>query len=107
MKTAGSQERFVDRGEIVRVRARGYCRANGVEIAKGGEESKRARQQAFAVKQIQQPDGARSNESVDDGGSHDRPGVEQHLRARRACEPALPLFAERIAVGARRESEQA
>ena len=64
-------------------------------------ELERARKQAFAPKQLQQPPGVRLDEALAHRGHHDRAGVDQELGALRAGEV---LFSERVAcvaIGAR------
>ena len=77
LEAAGAHERFVDGRQIVPVLIEGG--ANGVEVAKRRKELERARKQAFALKQLQQPPGARLEEALAHRRHHDRAGVDQQL----------------------------
>ena len=56
LEAAGAHERFIDGRRIVPVLIKSG--ANSVEIAERRKELERARKQAFALKQLQQPSGA-------------------------------------------------
>ena len=62
VEAAGAHERFIDGLQIVPVLIESG--ANGVEIAERRKELQRARQQAFTLKQLEQPPGAGSEEAV-------------------------------------------
>ena len=105
LEAARDRERFCDGGQIVPVLIeRG---ANSVEVAKRSKKLKRARKQAFAPKQLQQPSGARPEDTLAHRWHHDRAGVDQQLCARRAGEVLFADRVEAVAIGARGESQQA
>jgi hypothetical protein len=93
----GGRERFIDRRRIVRVLIESG--ANRVEIAKRREEFERARKQAFALKQLQQPSGAGREEAFAHRRRDDRAGVDQQLCGRRAGEPPFSLRVAGVAIG--------
>ena len=62
IEAAGAHERFIDGREIVPVLIKSG--ANSVEIAERRKELQRARQQALALKQLEQPPGAGVEEAV-------------------------------------------
>ena len=80
--------------------------ANRVEITKRRKELQRARQQAFALKQLQQPLGAGLEEALAHRWHHDRAGIDQQLCARPAGEPLFSLRVACVAIGAGGESQQ-
>ena len=62
IEAAGAQERVIDGREIVPVLIKSG--ANSVEVTERRKELERARQQAFALKQMQQPSGAGLEEAL-------------------------------------------
>ena len=90
LKVARDPERFIDGGQIVRVLIKSG--ANAVNVARRRKELGCAWKQAFPPKQLQQPPGALPDKTIAHRGHHDRAGVDQDLRARRAGEV---LFADR------------
>jgi len=104
LEAARDGERFGDGGQIVSVRVE--CLAEGVDVAKRRKELERARKQALALKQLEQPSGARSEKAVVHPWHSDRAGVDQHLCARRASEVLLGERVEAVAIGPRGESQQ-
>ena len=98
-------ERIIDGSRIVGVFAK--SRADRVEIAKRRKELERAGQQAFALKQLQQPPGAGSEEALAHRWHDDRAGIDQQLCARPAREPLFSLRVACVAIGAGGESQQA
>ena len=105
LEAAGAHERFIDGRQIVPVLIKSG--ANRVEITKRRKELERARKQAFTLKQLQQPPGARLDEALAHRWHHDRAGVDQQLCARRASERLFPVRVEAVAVGAGGDSQQA
>jgi hypothetical protein len=105
LEAAGAQERVIDRREIVAVLIESG--ADSVEVTECRKELQRARKQAFALKQLQQPLGARFEDALTHRWRDDRAGVDQQLCGRRAGEPPFPLRVARVAIGARGHSEQA
>ena len=105
LEAARAHERFIDGRQIVPVLIESG--ANGVEIAERRKEFERARKQAFTLKQLQQPPGARLEKALAHRWHHDRAGVDQQLCARRAGEVLFSDRVEAVAIGARGESQQA
>ena len=105
LEAAGADERFIDGRQIVPVLVKSG--ANSVEITKRRKELERARKQAFTLKQLQQPPGAGLEEALAHRWRHDRAGVDQQLRARRAGEPLFSSGSQAVAIGARGDSQQA
>ncbi len=105
LEAAGAHERVVDGRQIVPVLIKRG--ANRVEITKRRQELQRARQQAFALKQLQQPPGAGLDEAAQHRWHHDRAGVDQQLCARRAGEGLFPVGVEAVGIGAGGDSQQA
>ena len=106
LEAARDCERLSDDGQIVSVFIeRG---ANGVDVTERRKELERARKQALALKQCQQPSGARLKDAFADRWRHDRARIDEQLGARPARKIPLPLRVPHVkGVGARRHSEQA
>ena len=105
LEAAGPRERFIDGRQLVPVLIKSG--ANGIEVAKRGKEPERARKQAFAPKQLQQPSGAGFDDALAHRWRHDRAGVDQQLCARRTGEDPFSVRVEAVAIGARGDSQQA
>ena len=97
-------ERIIDGSRIVGVFAK--SRTDRVEIAKRRKELECAGQQAFALKQLQQPLGAGLEEALAHRWRHDRAGVDQQLCGHPAREPLFSLRVACITIGAGGESQQ-
>jgi hypothetical protein len=104
-EAAGNRERVGDGGQIVPFLTERT--ADGVDVAERGKELERSRKQAFTLKQLQQPPGARSEKAVAHRWHHDRAGVDQELCARRAGEALFSERVEAVAIGTRGESQHA
>ena len=89
LEATGAHERFSDDRQIAPVRIESG--ANSVEVAKRRKQFQRVRKQAFPLKQLQQPSGAGLEKTVAHRWCHDRAGVDQQRRGRRAGEPPFSL----------------
>ena len=105
IEEAGAHKRFVDGRRIVPLFVKRG--ANSVDIAKRRKEPERARKQALALKQLQQPSGTRLDDSLAHRWHHDCAGVDQQLGARGAGEPPFSLRVAGVAIGAGGDSQQA
>ncbi len=105
LETAGDREGFVDDAEIVALLVEGG--ADAIDVAERRKKRERARQQAFSLKQLQQPPGARPEKALAYRGHHHGAGVDQQLRAVGAGEVLFADRVEAVAIGARRDSQQA
>ena len=85
-------ERFIHRGKIGPSRIE--TGANGIDIAERGKELERSRKKASAVKKIDQPLCARSDEAIAYRRRDDCAGIDQELGTRR---PREDLLSDRVA----------
>ena len=106
LEAAGAHERFIDGREIVPVLIESG--ANGVEIAERRKELQRARQQAFALKQLAAAlwRGSRGGRSHTDGVTTAPASISSSAHAPRVNHCSLCRVA-RVAIGTRGESQQA
>jgi hypothetical protein len=84
-------ERFVHGGEIVRIRIK--ARANAIDVAKSGKKFERSGKQASAMKEIDQPLCAGTDEAIAHRRGNDCPGIKQEFGA---CPAREVLLAERV-----------
>jgi hypothetical protein len=105
LEAAGPHERVIDGRQVVSALTERVT--NRVEVAKRRKVLERAREQAFPLKQLQEPPRAGVENSFEHRHRHDCAGVDQQLRARRAGEGLFPVRIEGVAKGARGDSQQA
>ena len=105
IEEAGAHERFVDGRRIVPLFVKRG--ADSVDVAKRRKELERSREQAFALKQLQQPPGTGLEDALAHRWHHDCACVDQQLRAGGAGEPPFSLRVAGVAIGARGHSQQA
>src|SRR5262245_66570040 len=105
LEAVGAYERFIDDCQNVSVLVKSG--ANSVEVTKRRKELERARKQALALKQLQQPPGPGLDEALAHQWRDDRAGVNQQFGARRAGDDLFSVWIEAVTIGARGDSQQA